>query len=105
MVEIEQFFEDYEVGYIRTTMGRTITETDIVTHAMHSGDFYPHHTDAEFAKKDHLVNALLNSVVHSQLVLLLLHLLLTKEHLLMVLKDCAFLIQFSLVIQFILKSR
>ena len=35
MVEIEQFFEDYEVGYIRTTMGRTITETDIVTHAMH----------------------------------------------------------------------
>ena len=51
MVEIEQFFEDYEVGFIRTTMGRTITETDIVTHAMHSGDFYPHHTDAEFAKK------------------------------------------------------
>ena len=51
MVEIEQFYEDYEVGYIRTTMGRTITETDIVMHAMHSGDFYPHHTDAEFAKK------------------------------------------------------
>ena len=51
MVEIEQFYEDYEVGYTRTTMGRTITETDIVTHAMHSGDFYPHHTDAEFAKK------------------------------------------------------
>ena len=51
MVEIEQYFEDYEVGYIRTTMGRTITETDIVMHAMHSGDFYPHHTDAEFAKK------------------------------------------------------
>ena len=51
MVEIEQFYEDYEVGYIRTTMGSTITETDIVTHAMHSGDFYPHHTDAEFAKK------------------------------------------------------
>ena len=37
MGEIEQIFEDYEVGYIRTTMGRTITETDIVTHAMHSG--------------------------------------------------------------------
>ena len=28
MVEIEQFYEDYEVGYTRTTMGRTITETD-----------------------------------------------------------------------------
>ena len=51
MVEIEQFFEDYELGHIRTTAGRTITETDIVMHAMHSGDFYPHHVDAEFAKK------------------------------------------------------
>ena len=51
MVEIEQFFEDYELGAERVTVGRTITETDIVMHAMHSGDFYPHHTDAEFAKK------------------------------------------------------
>jgi acyl dehydratase len=51
MVEVEQFFEDYELGHERVTGGRTITETDIVTHAMHSGDFYPHHVDAEFAKK------------------------------------------------------
>ena len=51
MLEIEQFFEDYEVGHVRNTAGRTITETDIVMHAMHSGDFYPHHVDAEFAKK------------------------------------------------------
>ena len=65
MVEIEQFFEDYEVGYVRNTVGRTITETDIVMHAMHSGDFYPHHTDAEFAKKDLLVNVLRNLVVLS----------------------------------------
>ena len=36
MVEIEQFFEDYEVGYVRNTVGRTITLTDIVMHAMHS---------------------------------------------------------------------
>jgi Acyl dehydratase len=50
MVEIEQFFEDYEVGAERITAARTITETDIVMHAMHSGDFYPHHVDAEFAK-------------------------------------------------------
>ena len=51
MVEVEQFFEDYVLGDERMTGGRTITETDIVTHAMHSGDFYPHHVDAEFAKK------------------------------------------------------
>ena len=51
MVEIEQFYEEYVLGHERITGGRTITETDIVTHAMHSGDFYPHHVDAEFAKK------------------------------------------------------
>ena len=28
MVDVEQFYEDYEIGYIRTTAGRTITETD-----------------------------------------------------------------------------
>ena len=64
MIEIEQYFEDYEVGHHRTTGGRTITETDIVMHAMHSGDFYPHHVDAEFAKKH-----LLDNVLHSLVVL------------------------------------
>lgn len=44
------YFEDYEIGAVRETAGRTITETDIVVHAGHTGDFYPHHTDAEFAK-------------------------------------------------------
>ncbi|MHC9235995.1 MaoC/PaaZ C-terminal domain-containing protein [Pseudooceanicola sp. 502str34] len=45
----QKFFEDFEVGDSYVTAGRTITETDIVMHAMHSGDFMPHHTDAEFA--------------------------------------------------------
>lgn len=44
------YFEDYRVGDLRTTHGRTITETDFVVHAGHSGDFFPHHLDAEFAK-------------------------------------------------------
>jgi acyl dehydratase len=44
-----KFFEELEVGTVRETMGRTITETDIVVHAGHTGDFYPHHMDAEFA--------------------------------------------------------
>jgi monoamine oxidase len=44
------YFEDYAVGQTRTTHGRTITETDFVLHAGHSGDFFPHHLDAEFAK-------------------------------------------------------
>ena len=40
------YFEDYEIGSSRTTSGRTITETDFVVHAGHSGDFFPHHVDA-----------------------------------------------------------
>ena len=44
------YFEDYELGHIRITTGRTITETDFVVHAGHTGDFFPHHMDAEFAK-------------------------------------------------------
>jgi acyl dehydratase len=44
------YFEDYRIGDVRETSGRTITETDFVIHAGHTGDFYPHHVDAEFAK-------------------------------------------------------
>jgi acyl dehydratase len=42
----EQFFEDYVLGAIRHTNGRTITEADIVMHAGQTGDFFPHHMDA-----------------------------------------------------------
>jgi acyl dehydratase len=49
-MEQPQHYEDYVVGSSRTTHGRTITETDFVVHAGHSGDFFPHHLDAEFAK-------------------------------------------------------
>ncbi|MDD7970886.1 MaoC family dehydratase [Roseinatronobacter alkalisoli] len=49
-MENERYFEDYEPGHTRRTFGRTITETDIVVHAGHSGDFFPHHMDAEFCK-------------------------------------------------------
>lgn len=44
------YFEEYEIGSVRETIGRTITETDIVIHAGQTGDFFPHHMDAEFAK-------------------------------------------------------
>lgn len=46
----EQYFEDYTLGTQRQTGGRTITETDIVIHAGQTGDFYPHHMDAEWCK-------------------------------------------------------
>ncbi|WP_336741753.1 MaoC family dehydratase [Paenibacillus sp. y28] len=44
------FYEDYETGYVRETFGRTVTETDVVMHAGQTGDFYPHHMDAEWCK-------------------------------------------------------
>jgi acyl dehydratase len=45
-----RFFEDYGTGSTRETLGRTITETDVVVHAGQTGDFYPHHMDAEWCK-------------------------------------------------------
>lgn len=44
----EAYFEDYEIGFSRQTMGRTITEADIVLHAGQTGDFFPHHMDKEW---------------------------------------------------------
>lgn len=49
-MEQTTYFEDYEIGFSRITSGRTITETDFVVHAGHTGDFFPHHMDAEFMK-------------------------------------------------------
>lgn len=45
-----QFFEDYKLQATRETLGRTITETDFVMHAGQTGDFFPHHMDAEWCK-------------------------------------------------------
>jgi acyl dehydratase len=47
----KQYFEDYVVGAQRVTSGRTITEADVVIHAGHTGDYFPHHVDAEFARQ------------------------------------------------------
>ena len=44
----EMFFEDFVAGVERETFGRTITEADVVLHAGQTGDFYPHHMDAEW---------------------------------------------------------
>jgi 3-hydroxybutyryl-CoA dehydratase len=46
---IRSYFEDISVGDRNTTPTRTITETDIVDFASLSGDWFPLHTDAEYA--------------------------------------------------------
>jgi len=42
----EHYFEDYVIGATHRTFGRTVTESDILVHAGHTGDFFPHHVDA-----------------------------------------------------------
>ncbi len=44
------FFDDVEVGQQWESLGRTVTETDIVNFAGLSGDFNPIHIDHEFAR-------------------------------------------------------
>ena len=43
-------YEQWEVGAVYETRGRTITEADVVSFAGLSGDYNPIHTDAEAAK-------------------------------------------------------
>jgi acyl dehydratase len=44
------YFDDVEIGQQWESLGRTITETDIVNFAGLSGDFNPIHIDHEFAR-------------------------------------------------------
>ncbi len=44
-------FEDYKVGEVFVSPGRTITETDIVLFSAFTGDWHPLHTDVEFADR------------------------------------------------------
>jgi acyl dehydratase len=46
---LEMPFDDIAIGACWTSRGRTITETDIVLFAGLSGDWFPLHTDREYA--------------------------------------------------------
>jgi acyl dehydratase len=50
-VIITRYFEDYQSSTSRETLDRTITEADIVIHSGQTGDFYPHHMDAGWCKR------------------------------------------------------
>lgn len=59
------YFENFEIGNWWKSRGRTITETDIVMFSSLTGDFYPLHTDIEYAK-----NAFFKQrIAHGMLVL------------------------------------
>ena len=46
-----RYFEEFEVGDVVVSAGRTITETDIVNFAGVAGDYTQIHTNAEFARQ------------------------------------------------------
>ena len=46
-----RYFSEFEIDQSFTSVGRTITETDVVNFAGISGDYNPLHTDATFAAK------------------------------------------------------
>jgi 3-hydroxybutyryl-CoA dehydratase len=48
---VSDYFEDYAVGSVTTSRGRTITEADIVNFAGLSGDFIELHMNEEYAAK------------------------------------------------------
>ena len=59
------FFDDLEVGQEWESLGRTVTEADIVNFAGLSGDFNPIHVDHDFAK----TTAFRSPIAHGLLVL------------------------------------
>jgi len=46
-----KYFEDFQVGEKLITRARTIIEADLMSFAALTGDWYPLHTDIEFARK------------------------------------------------------
>ena len=67
----QKYFEDMKVGDKCTSVGRTVTEADIVNFAGISGDYNILHTDAEYAKSSiagqRLAHGLLPLVIASGL--------------------------------------
>ncbi len=60
-----RYFEEFQVGDVVVSAGRTITETDVVNFAALSGDYNQIHVDAEFARNTHFGRR----VAHGLLVL------------------------------------
>lgn len=51
VIMIEGFYDQVEVGETVETIGRTVTESDVVNYANATGCWLPIHTDRDFAEK------------------------------------------------------
>jgi acyl dehydratase len=47
-----KYYEDFQVGQEWTSPGRTVTEADVTTFAMLSGDYDEIHTNEDFCKRE-----------------------------------------------------
>lgn len=56
------YYEDLEVGMVLTSPARTVTETDLVTFCMLSGDWNPIHSDEEFSRASHFGRRVVHGV-------------------------------------------
>jgi acyl dehydratase len=63
---ITDYFDAISVGDRHVSRARTITETDIVSFAMFTGDWHPAHTDVTYAESDPVFGG---RVAHGALVL------------------------------------
>lgn len=63
---ITAYFDEIAIGDRHVSRARTITETDIVSFAMFTGDWHPAHTDVTYADSDPVFGG---RVAHGALVL------------------------------------
>lgn len=62
------YFEDLDVGQKFTSLGRTVTETDLTMFSMLSGDWNPIHSDIEFSRRTEAGQRLVHGVYGIALV-------------------------------------
>jgi 3-hydroxybutyryl-CoA dehydratase len=63
---ITTYWDELTIGKRHVSRARTITETDIVSFAMFTGDWHPLHTDVEYARADPIYG---ERIAHGALVL------------------------------------
>lgn len=56
------YLEDFKIGQIFTSSGRTVTEADLTFFSMLSGDWNPIHSNAEFCKQTRFGQRLVHGV-------------------------------------------
>src|SRR4030042_964557 len=61
----KEYYEDYALGEVFVSPGRTITETDLILFSGITGDWHSMHTNLEYAKKSKFGER----IVHGMLIL------------------------------------